>query len=76
MGCSWWRPVIVAVGMDDVSAAHLNSAVTIGFAAGGYVTVIRCALYTVAQLLGSAAACFLLVYITGGGGQVHNKKSI
>lgn len=65
--------VIVAVGMD-VSAGHLNPAVTIGFAASGYVTVIRCALYIVAQLLGSAAGCFLLVYITGG--QVHKKKSI
>ncbi|KAG6531121.1 probable aquaporin TIP4-3 [Zingiber officinale] len=57
--------VIVAVGMD-ASAGHLNPAVTIGFAAGGYVTVIRCALYIVAQLLGSAAACFLLMYISGG----------
>ncbi|KAG6489031.1 aquaporin TIP4-4-like [Zingiber officinale] len=56
--------VMVAVGMD-YSAGHLNPAVTIGFAAGGYVTVLRCILYVVAQLLGSAAACFLLKYIAG-----------
>lgn len=56
--------VMVAVGMDS-SAGHLNPAVTIGFAAGGYVTVIRCVLYVAVQLLGSAAACFLLKYIAG-----------
>ncbi|KAG6535387.1 hypothetical protein ZIOFF_000353 [Zingiber officinale] len=61
--------VIVAVGMDT-SAGHLNPTVTNRFVPGGYVTVIRCALYIVAQLLGSAAACFLLMYITGGQGLV------
>ncbi|CAL9086006.1 unnamed protein product [Musa acuminata var. zebrina] len=57
--------VMVAVGLD-VSAGHLNPAVTIGFAAGGYVTVFRCVLYVIVQLLGSSMACLLLQYIAGG----------
>ncbi|WOL14573.1 hypothetical protein Cni_G23353 [Canna indica] len=56
--------VMIAVG-KDASAGHLNPAVTIGFAAGGYVTVFRCVLYVAAQLAGSSMACFLLKYITG-----------
>lgn len=57
--------VITAVGLD-VSAGHLNPAVTIGFAAGGYVTVVRCVLYVIAQLLGSSMACLLLKYVAAG----------
>ncbi|RRT73746.1 hypothetical protein B296_00025559 [Ensete ventricosum] len=57
--------VMTAVGLD-VSAGHLNPAVTIGFAAGGYVTVVRCVLYVIAQLLGSSMACLLLKYVTAG----------
>ncbi|CAL9063807.1 aquaporin TIP4-4-like [Musa acuminata AAA Group] len=57
--------VITAVGLD-VSAGHLNPAVTIGFATGGYVTVVRCVLYVIAQLLGSSMACLLLKYVAAG----------
>lgn len=56
---------MTAVGLD-VSAGHMNPAVTIGLAAGGYVTVVRCVLYVIAQVLGSSAACLLLRYIAGG----------
>ncbi|WOK99287.1 hypothetical protein Cni_G07999 [Canna indica] len=57
--------VMTAVGLE-VSAGHMNPAVTIGFAAGGYVTVVRCLLYVMVQLLGSSAACLLLKYVAGG----------
>ncbi|WOL14574.1 hypothetical protein Cni_G23354 [Canna indica] len=58
-------PMMVAVGLD-VSAGHVNPAVTIGFAIGGHVTALRCALYVTVQLMGSSMACLLLEYITGG----------
>eukprot|EP01018_Ginkgo_biloba_P002538 Gb_02402 [translate_table: standard] len=50
----------------NISGGHLNPAVTLGLAVGGHITILRSVLYWIAQLLGSAFACFLLKFLTGG----------
>lgn len=57
--------VMISAGLH-ISGGHLNPAVTIGLAVGGHITLIRSALYILAQLLGSSFACLLLKYLTGG----------
>lgn len=59
--------LFVGVSMAaNVSGGHLNPAVTLGLAVGGYITILTGIFYWVAQLLGSVAACFLLKFVTGG----------
>jgi aquaporin TIP len=57
--------VMISAGLH-ISGGHLNPAVTLGLAVGGHITLIRSTLYILAQLIGSAFACFLLKYLTGG----------
>ncbi|TVU23002.1 hypothetical protein EJB05_32728 [Eragrostis curvula] len=57
--------VMVSAGLH-VSGGHINPAVTLGLAVTGRITLFRSALYIVAQLLGSALACLLLTFLTGG----------
>jgi aquaporin TIP len=52
--------VMVSAGLH-VSGGHINPAVTLGLAVTGRITLFRSALYTAAQLLGSA-----LAFLTGG----------
>ncbi|XP_020096879.1 aquaporin TIP4-4 [Ananas comosus] len=56
---------MIAAGLH-ISGGHLNPAVTLGLAVGGHITLFRSLLYVLAQLLGSALACLLLKYLTGG----------
>ncbi|KAL1828479.1 hypothetical protein DCAR_0207702 [Daucus carota subsp. sativus] len=59
--------LFVGVSMAaNISGGHLNPAVTFGLAVGGHITVITGFLYWIAQLLGAAAASYLLIYVTGG----------
>lgn len=57
--------VMVSAGLH-VSGGHINPAVTLGLAVTGRITLFRSALYILAQLLGSALACLLLTFLTGG----------
>ncbi|XP_019192699.1 PREDICTED: aquaporin TIP1-3-like [Ipomoea nil] len=57
--------VAVSVGAN-ISGGHVNPAVTFGAFMGGHITLLRSILYWIAQLLGSAIACLLLNYATGG----------
>ncbi|KAJ6810023.1 putative aquaporin TIP1-1 [Iris pallida] len=57
--------VAVSVGAN-ISGGHVNPAVTFGAFVGGNITLLRGLLYWAAQLLGSAAACLLLRFSTGG----------
>ncbi|KAK8956934.1 Aquaporin TIP4-4 [Platanthera zijinensis] len=57
--------VLISAGMH-ISGGHFNPAVTVGLAVGGHVTIFRSFLYILAQLLGSALACLLLKFLTGG----------
>ncbi|KAI0524371.1 hypothetical protein KFK09_003738 [Dendrobium nobile] len=57
--------VMISAGLH-ISGGHLNPAVTLGLAVGGHITLFRSLLYILAQLIGSALACFLLKYLTGG----------
>ncbi|KAL6850223.1 hypothetical protein ACP4OV_020850 [Aristida adscensionis] len=57
--------VMVSAGLH-VSGGHINPAVTLGLAVTGRITLFRSALYVLAQLLGSALASLLLVFLTGG----------
>lgn len=58
--------VAVMISAGHISGGHLNPAVTLGLLFGGHITVFRSILYMIDQLLASAAACFLLQYLTGG----------
>lgn len=58
--------VMISAGLR-ISGGHLNPAVTLGLCAGGHITVLRSILYWIVQCLASAAACYLLMYLTGGG---------
>ncbi|KAK7295684.1 hypothetical protein RJT34_18595 [Clitoria ternatea] len=57
--------VAVSVGANH-SGGHVNPAVTFGALIGGNITLLRCILYWIAQLLGSVVACVLLRSATGG----------
>ncbi|KAG6432798.1 hypothetical protein SASPL_104385 [Salvia splendens] len=59
--------LFVAVSVSaNISGGHVNPAVTFGLFVGGNITLFRGLLYIIAQLLGSVAACFLLIFTTGG----------
>lgn len=58
--------LFVAVSVSaNISGGHVNPAVTFGFCIGGNISLVRGILYIIAQLLGSIAACALLVLTTG-----------
>lgn len=57
--------VAVAVGAN-ISGGHVNPAVTFGAFVGGNISLLRGIVYWIAQLLGSAVACLLLKFSTGG----------
>lgn len=57
--------VMISAGLN-ISGGHINPAVTLGLAIGGRITIFRSFLYWIDQLLASAAACYLLKYLTGG----------
>ncbi|RDX80187.1 Aquaporin TIP1-1 [Mucuna pruriens] len=59
--------VAVAIGSNN-SGGHVNPAVTFAAFVGGNLTVLRCVLYWIAQLLGSVVACLLLILATPGQG--------
>ncbi|KAK7355580.1 hypothetical protein VNO80_14840 [Phaseolus coccineus] len=57
----------VAVSVStNVSGGHVNPAVTFGFFVGGNLTLLRCILFWIAQILGSVIACLLLKFTSGG----------
>ncbi|GLJ48135.1 hypothetical protein SUGI_1016380 [Cryptomeria japonica] len=56
---------MVSAGFN-ISGGHINPAVTLGLAVGGHITIFKSVLYWIAQCLGSAIACYLLVFLTGG----------
>ncbi|KAK7282986.1 hypothetical protein RIF29_12154 [Crotalaria pallida] len=58
--------VAVMISAAHISGGHLNPAVTLGLLAGGHITVFRSILYWIDQLVASAAASYLLHYLTGG----------
>ncbi|KAJ1281851.1 hypothetical protein BS78_03G005600 [Paspalum vaginatum] len=58
--------VVIATAGFHISGGHVNPAVTLSLAVGGHITLFRSALYVVAQMLGSSAACGLLRWLTGG----------
>ncbi|XP_047963508.1 aquaporin TIP2-1-like [Salvia hispanica] len=57
--------VAVSVGAN-ISGGHVNPAVTFGLAVGGHITILTGMFYSIAQLLGSIIACFVLSIVTGG----------
>lgn len=57
--------VMISAGLH-ISGGHYNPAVTLGLAVGGYITIFRSILYWIAQIVGSALACLLLKFLTGG----------
>jgi len=58
--------VAVMISAAHISGGHLNPAVTIGLLAGGHITVFRSILYWIDQLVASAAASYLLYFLSGG----------
>ncbi|KAL4277052.1 hypothetical protein AHAS_Ahas20G0268600 [Arachis hypogaea] len=58
--------VAVMISAGHISGGHLNPAVTLGLLVGGHITVVRSVLYWIDQLVASAAASFLLYYLSGG----------
>lgn len=65
--------VATMISAGHISGGHLNPAVTLGLLVGGHITLFRSILYWIDQLLASAAACYLLHYLSGG--QVINRSS-
>lgn len=61
--------MVIVYALGSISGAHVNPAVTIGLAATGKVGWDRAIYYIVAQLLGAAAAAFLLAYVVGPSGE-------
>ncbi|CAJ1968875.1 unnamed protein product [Sphenostylis stenocarpa] len=61
--------LFVAVSVStNVSGGHVNPAVTFGAFIGGNLTLLRCILFWIAQILGSIFACLLLKFTIGGQG--------
>uniref|UniRef100_A0A2N9H9Q9 Tonoplast intrinsic protein n=1 Tax=Fagus sylvatica TaxID=28930 RepID=A0A2N9H9Q9_FAGSY len=58
--------VAVMISAGHISGGRINPAVTIGLLFSGHITVFRSFFYWIDQLLASAAACYILHYITGG----------
>ncbi|KAL3678316.1 hypothetical protein R1sor_021272 [Riccia sorocarpa] len=67
--------VITVAATAKISGGHVNPAVTFGLAVGGHITVLRLALYWVAQLLGASFASLLLKWTLAtaspGGVPIH-----
>ncbi|KAJ7545547.1 hypothetical protein O6H91_09G124600 [Diphasiastrum complanatum] len=57
---------VVIAATANISGGHVNPAVTFGLAIGGNITILRGALYWIAQLLGSTAASLVLKFIVTG----------
>ncbi len=61
----------IAYSLGHVSGAHLNPAVTIGFWAGGHISVDKLLPYVVSQVLGGiAGAAVLYIIVTGNGSAI------
>ncbi|KAL1291126.1 hypothetical protein HN51_059680 [Arachis hypogaea] len=58
--------VAVMISSGHISGGHLNPAVTLGLLVGGHITVVRSVLYWIDQLVASAAASYLLCYLSRG----------
>lgn len=58
--------VATMISAGHISGGHLNPAVTLGLLVGGHITLFRSILYWIDQLLASAAACYLLYFLSGG----------
>ncbi|MED6174707.1 Tap42 interacting protein [Stylosanthes scabra] len=58
--------VAVMISAGHISGGHLNPAVTLALLVGGHITVVRSVLYWIDQLVASAAASYLLYYLSGG----------
>ncbi len=56
---------VMVAALGAVSGGHFNPAVTFGFLVTGRITVGKALMYWVAQLLGGAAAGFLMVFMYG-----------
>jgi aquaporin TIP len=64
-------PLAVAVAVPvDISGGHVNPAITFG----GRISLIRAALYWVAQILGAIAATLLLRWVGGRGKPRHTVR--
>ncbi|KAL2610218.1 hypothetical protein R1flu_028791 [Riccia fluitans] len=67
--------VITVAATANISGGHVNPAVTFGLAVGGHITILRLALYWIAQLLGASLASFLLKWTIAaaspGGVPIH-----
>jgi len=57
--------MVVVYALGDISGAHINPAVTIGFALSGEFPVKRIPLYILSQCLGATAASFTLLALFG-----------
>ncbi|CAM6093461.1 unnamed protein product [Calypogeia fissa] len=55
--------VITVAATANISGGHVNPAVTLGLAIGGHITILRGAMYWIAQLLGSVAASYTLMIV-------------
>lgn len=62
--------VITVAATANISGGHVNPAVTFGLAVGGHITVLRAALYWIAQLLGATLASYLLQNVIASVGEV------
>ncbi|TKY52988.1 Aquaporin TIP1-1 [Spatholobus suberectus] len=62
-------------GGANISGGHVNPAVSFGAFVGGNLTLLRCVLFWIAQLLGSIVACLLLKLATGKGVPVFEISS-
>ncbi|KAK7351485.1 hypothetical protein VNO77_10988 [Canavalia gladiata] len=67
--------VAVMISSAHISGGHLNPSVTLGLLAGGHITLFRSILYWIDQLIASAAASFLLYYLSGQNTPVHTLAS-
>lgn len=56
---------VMVAALGSISGGHFNPAVTFGFVVTGRMPVARGIMYWIAQLLGGAAAGFLMVFMYG-----------
>ena len=57
--------MVIVYALGSISGAHVNPAVTISLALTNKIKWDRAAFYIVAQLVGAAAAAYLLAYLVG-----------
>jgi aquaporin TIP len=56
--------LFVAISVSsNISGGHVNPAVTFALFIGGYINLLKGALYWVAQLAGATIACLFLTYV-------------